>query len=326
MTQQIIKPTNKSIIETYLNHYRHSIQSVRTRKASLNYFFGEKYFGYSGHVFDLNTQILIDYFDWLKNLDSVNITTRKNKWSILISFLKFTMEYYRDYNFIVIIPSKTVSWNGAVIKNGRVKTNKKIIASKEELKKILEYFKVSNFKHYLIFRVLIETGMRKGELMEAKVSELTLKERYLNTHKGKTGEKYYFFSEELSKYLELYLKERNTIKTNEPYLFFTKYLGKYTTSVFNKFLQGYEKTESNGKKRNYAGALKTLGIDKNITCHTFRRTVNDLRKDMGCPNEDRKILLGHKVNDVNIESYTSSDFKKLRTLFDKWNPYQDLVL
>lgn len=326
MIQQINKPTNKTIVNTYLNHFRHSIQSLRTRKASLNYFFGEKYFNYSGHVFDLRTQILIDYFDWLKNLDSVNITTRKNKWTILISFLKFTMEYYREYNFIVIIPSKTVSWNGAIVKNGIVKTNKKVIATKKELKRILEYFKVSNFKHYIIFRVLVETGMRKGELMEAKVSEINLKERYINTHKGKTGEKYYFFSEELAKYLELFLKERNATKTKSEYLFLTKYIGKYTTSVFNKLLQGYEKTDTNGKKRDYAGALKTLGIDKNITCHTFRRTLNDFRKDMGCPNEDRKILLGHKINDVNIESYTSSDFKKLRILFDKWNPYQNLNL
>lgn len=59
-----------------------------------------------------------------------------------------------------------------------------------------------------------------------------------------------------------------------------------------------------------------------ITCHTFRRTINDLRRAMDCSNEDRKNLLCHRVNDVNIKSDTSSDYKRLRDLYEKWNPYE----
>ena len=304
------KPANQELVNHYLSFYQHSKQSVKMRKSSLKYFFNNKNFNYQGHIFDLTTQILKNYFKYLKNLDSVNITTRKNKWRILTSFLEFTKEDYSEkYNFFIVIPKKTINWEGSKNKKAPIKSNKKVYATKEELKRILEYFETRNFKHYLIFRTLIETGMRKGELINAKISELNLEKQYLNTMKGKTGEKYYFFSEELPKLLKMYLNERKGINTNLECLFLTKKFKKYNDKRFNTILKE---------------AYKKINITKRITCHTFRRTINDLRKDMECPNEDRKILLGHKTLDVNVESYTSSDFKKLRNLANKWNPYKDL--
>ena len=47
---------------------------------------------------------------------------------------------------------------------------------------------------------------------------------------------------------------------------------------------------------------------------------------MECSNEVTKRLLGHKTNDLNIESYTKYDFLDLIDLFDKYNPYQTLNL
>jgi len=61
-----------------------------------------------------------------------------------------------------------------------------------------------------------------------------------------------------------------------------------------------------------------------ITPHTFRRTLNTLRKKMGCDNETAKILLGHKINDVNIESYTIFNYEDYIAFFDKYNPYSNL--
>jgi len=303
------KPANQELINHYLAFYQHSKQSVKMRKSSLKYFFNSKNFNYQGHIFDLTTQILKNYFKYLKNLDSVNITTRKNKWRILTSFLEFTKEDYSEkYNFYIVIPNKTINWEGSKNKKTPINSNKKVYATKEELKRILEYFETRNFKHYLIFRTLIETGMRKGELINAKMNELNLEEQYLNTMKGKTGEKYYFFSKELAMLLKMYLNERKGINTNLECLFLTKKFKKYNEKHFNTILKE---------------AYKKISITKRITCHTFRRTINDLRKDMECPNEDRKILLGHKT-DVNVESYTSSDIKKLRNLTNKWNPYKDL--
>lgn len=311
---------NKDLIEEYLNFYRHSKQSVKMRNSCLRFFFGEYYpfgngkidgdwFNYKGPVFDITTQLLKEYFTHLKNLDSISIITRKNKWIILISFLRFIMEDYPE--FLITIPSKRISWNNAINKKKPVKSNKRVFATKEELKKILGYFQTRNYKHYLIFRLFVETGIRKGELINAKVSELNLKERYINIHKGKTDMKYYIFSESLINPLRMYLNERNKITTNSENLFLNKDLDNYGIRSFNLALEY---------------ARRELNISERITCHTFRRTINDFRKEMGCSNEDRKILLGHKTNDVNVEGYTRSDFIRLRELYDKWNPYKRMKL
>lgn len=60
--------------------------------------------------------------------------------------------------------------------------------------------------------------------------------------------------------------------------------------------------------------------------HFFLSTVNTCRKIMGCPTEDRKILLNHKTNDVNLESYIVLDYIQFIELYDKWDPYKELNL
>ncbi len=302
MTNQIEIPGNKEIIEKYINHWK-SIQSQKMRSSSLNYFFQK--FAFSGHVFDINTSILIDYHEFLDKSNEISLQTKKNKWNILTSFLNFTMEYFnaKGYNFIVVIPRKTIKWG---VKHKKAKSNKKVIATISELEQILLYFKVHNFKHYLIFRLFIDTGMRKGELLAIKLSDLYINERYINGL-GKTGEKIYFFSKELKTFLTLYVNERKELNVNYEELFLTHSFKPYGTRVFNLLLND---------------CRKSLGITKNITSHTFRRTINTYRKRMDCSLEDRKQLLGHKLKDVNVESYTFLDIQEHRNLYDKFNPYK----
>ena len=47
---------------------------------------------------------------------------------------------------------------------------------------------------------------------------------------------------------------------------------------------------------------------------------------MGCPSEDRKILLNHKVKDVNIESYVKLNYEEYLQLYDDWYPYNDIQI
>ncbi len=302
------KPMNNTIISKYLNHYRHSNQSVKTRKSSLNYFFNPKYFGHKGHIFDINTDILIDYFDYLKHLETISLGTKKTKWTLIISFLNFCMEYYRKYKFIVIIPKHSINWNG--INHKEPETNKDIVMTKEEVKDILDYLKLRHFKYYLIFRIFSETGMRKGELINIDYNEINLEKRFIKTM-GKTGKKVYYISKELAKFLKLYLKERKLKNVKTKALFLSTQSKRYTERQFNAYLKH---------------VLDDLEIKKTITCHTFRRTLNTFRKLMGCPNEDRKILLNHKVKDVNVESYVKLNYKQFIELYDRWYPYQDINL
>lgn len=311
--------SNEEIINTYLNHYKHSQQSYNLRKSSLKYFFGKstknnhteerKAFNYQGHVFDLTTDKLIDYFDWLK-AQPISLTTKKNKWNIMVSFLKSTMEYFRKYNFIVIIPKHSINWG---TKHQKPNSNKKVIATKEEISKLLEYFKMYNHKHYLMFRLLTETGMRKGGLISLKYEDVYTQKRYLEVYEKNSREdpNVYYFSENLAAHLEMYIKKRKKQVIKYDNLFLTKNKCKYGTSTFNLILKmARDKAE----------------IDSKITCHTFRRTLNTLRKKMGCSNENRKILLNHKTLDVNYDSYTILEYDTFIHLYDTWNPYKELNL
>ncbi len=276
------------------------------RKSSLEYFFGKDHFNYEGHIFDITTQILKKYFVYLKNLDSVSIQTRRNKWRILTSFLNFTMEDYPE-DFLIKIPSKTINWNGYIPKKEPIKTNKDIIATKEEIQKILNHLEEHNFKHFLIFKFLVDTGMRKGSLIQAKINDINVEYRNIHIKKGKTGEKIYNYSKELTDKLKIYLTERKSLNAKNNYLFLTKSLKRYSNRAFNVII---------------SIVLKKVGIKKNITCKTFRSTLNTLRKkEMQCSNEKAKRLLGHKTNDVNINSYTKYDYTDLMNLYDEYFPY-----
>lgn len=303
------RPVNKTIIDKYLDYITDSIQSKKMRKSSLAYFLEGKYFNYSEHIFDIDTTILLDYHNYLKKLKDISLQTKKNKWAILVSFLGFTMEYYHKYKFIVVIPSKTVNWNG----NHKIaQTNKNTIITPGEIEKLLEYFRQGNFKHYVIFRLFVETGMRKGELIKAKLSNVNFEHRHIKIVDGKTGLKYYGFTKEFSQKLQLYVNMRKELDVNYDHLFLTKFFKPYGVRNFNKILEN---------------ACKLIGLEKKITTHTFRRSINTHRKKLKkCPNEVCKRLLGHKTIDVNEASYTIYDFEDLVSLYDQYNPYENLNL
>ena len=302
-------PENNEIIEKYLNHYQHSKQSVKTRKSALKLFFDPTNFNYPGHVFEITTDILIDYFDYLKKIKRLSLETKKTKWTLLKSFLNFTMEYYRKNKFVVLIPKHSINWNGIVHK--RPETNKNVVMSIEEIDSILNYLKLRNFKYYLIFRIFSETGMRKGGLIAIDINGVNIKKRYIETVEKFSQEKIYYISKELTAFLELYINERKLKDVKIKALFLSSYSKRYSERQFNLYLKH---------------VLADLKIKKEITCHTFRRSVNTFRKIMGCPGEDRKILLNHRVKDVNLESYVKLNYKQYLELFDKWYPYKHIQI
>ncbi len=302
--------SNQEIIDKYLGRIE-SKQSRASRKSSIHNFFGKDKYNYSGHIFDIKTSNLLDYFDALKKSD-VCLTTKKTKWILLTSFLRWVEQYYNEkFNVHYIIPNELISWNGNHRKP--LNSNKKVLADPKEIEQILQYLRdKGNFKYYIIFRLFVETGMRKGELIQIKLEEVNLEGRYINSTFGKTGEKYYFFTKDFAKWFRLYLNERKKMESNDDFLFLNNRRKPFSTRAFNLQLNQVR---------------KVLGITKNITTHTFRRTINTLRKKVcKTPLEDRERLLGHKTGKVNIESYTIIDIEEHRKIYDANFPYPNLTL
>jgi integrase len=303
---KIITLTNEAIINRHLLRYKDSPESIKTRKSSLNYFFVQKYFNFNGHISEISKSILVDYFDWLNQLTSISLSTKQNKWRLLRSLLEFCMEYYDD--FLIKIPTKkTIQW-----KNNHKKpnSNKDIRLEKEEVKDLLTFMKINRFSYYLIFRIFAETGMRKGELINIDYDKVNLKKRFIDTH-GKRGQKIYYFSRELGVLLDFYIESRKSKEYDTKALFVSNHSQRFSNRPFNIYLKII---------------TKKIGLNKNITCKTFRSTLNTLRKIMGCSNEDRKILINHKTTDVNVNHYINLKWNEFIELFDNWNPYKDIQI
>lgn len=312
------KLSNKEIIDKYLKRFEYSPSSKITRMYALQYFFNKEFFGYSDHIFEIKKNTLLDYFDYLNNSEVITLTTKKNKWILLKSFIQYCMEYYDE--FTVTIPKHSIKWKG---ENYHKKSlyNKNVVLEIKQIKFILNYFKLTNFKHYLIYRTLIETGMRKKGLRNINIERLDdisgkiihlnddLNKRMIITIEKQNKTCVYYISSELSDLLKMYLDDRNKIETKTKAFFLSHTKNRINRTILNELLH-----------RN--PEIKKM----NVSPHTFRRTINTLRKKMGCIPEDRKILLNHSVPDVNYRSYTKLKYKDFIELYDKWNPYKTIIL
>jgi len=297
------KPTNQQILTRYLKMFRHSVESVMARRSALKYFTNK--FGYKGLFLEIKKRDLIDYHDWLNHNENIGFKTKVFKWNIIMGLVRFLNEYYDDIlEKPCIIPKYSIHWKE---NHKKPDSNKDVILDKKEIEQILQYYKIRNQKYYLIFRILTETGMRRGELVSIKTKNINIEKRYILTI-GKMGEKVYYITRKLANLLKDYMEYR---ETSFEYLFISKYRRKFSVTSINDKLRA---------------DLKRMEIEKRISPHSFRRTINTLRKTMGCNSEDRKILLNHKTGDVNLESYVKLKYDEFIELYDKWNPYLDINL
>ena len=313
-------PSNEEIIQKYLNRYKHSEQSVAARKSALNYFFlkeskikskKKKYFGYSGHIFEINKSDLIDYFDFLNQLKDISLSSKKFKWTILKSFLDFCMDYYDEkYDFIIKFPNRLVKWKPT---HKEPNSNSDVFLTLEEIKEILDYLKPRNYTYYLIFRLFVESGPRKGELINIDYDKVDLEKRFFDTT-GKRGRKAYYFSKDLREELKFFIEERKLLNTETKALFISTHLKRFSERAFNIFLKQI---------------LPKIGIKKNVSCQVFRRSLNALRFEMGCIDDTiLSILLNQAVSGVNFNNYVkkSLDYKNFLIYYDTWYPFKNIQI
>lgn len=313
-------PDNNEIIEKYLYTFRNSKQSQNTRKSSLNYFFDENYFGYSNHVFEIGKRNLMEYKDYLNHLETISLSTKKTKWTILHSFLSFVEDYYEEEYDIFFKFPKEKKWKAI---HKEPKSNTDIFLTMEEIKQILDYLKRTNFKYYLIFRLFGESGVRKGGVINLDYDKVFLEKRYIDT-KEKNGRVVYYLAEGLQDYLRIYLQERKLIETETKALFLSTRLKRFSNRAFNEYLNGFERKNKKGEVVKVKGVLDRIpSITKKITCQVFRRSLNLLRFEMGCDDRIMRILLNHKVKGVNFNNYVKKglDYRRFLNYFDSWNPY-----
>ena len=169
-----------------------------------------------------------------------------------------------------------------------------------------------------MIRVLTETGMRHKGLRSIDYENVHTDKRYIITKEKYGVDKCYYITADLARHLSFYIEARKTLELDTKALFISTQLKRISKENPSYTLKA---------------TTKALGINKNVTPHTFRRTLNTLRFHMGCDERIMCILINHAWEGVNFNSYVklkrdSEDghYEEFLTQYDKWNPYKDVQL
>lgn len=188
----------------------------------------------------------------------------------------------------------------------RVRTKEMSTFSRREIGSIfLALRKIRNNKHnskgvhdyHLLFRMLLETGCRVGEILALQWSDIDFRKReiHIHTSKGKSGQVF---------------NDPKTKAGNRkiPILFdgLLKELSQYRKNVTR--MQGYLFENRSGGAIEYRRVLdcwqrvqQLTGIEKNI--HTFRHTAATFLLSQGEPVQEVSRIMGHSDPSVTYKMY-----------------------
>lgn len=292
--------------------------------------------GYKSNMFDAVRKFIKKLFR-CQIFDKIDVDLNKDydqkeMFKIIIRFVQQQEKRNEIDNLINYISNHSnFTWSGP--QNHKAGRDTSYTLTKKELKEILEYYEFYDSEKHVIFRILTETGMRIGEVislnhernLDIKNGQLTrintpipiiddIKERKLFVN-GKKGYAFYPISIRLRELLLEFMTNsifQDVEDSNGKALFCSNRRRRYTTNTFNYSLNN---------------TLERIQLDhKPITPHTFRRTINKLRERMGADKTTRKILVNHKLNDVNEDSYTPHEWVEILEFYDQYNPYENLEL
>lgn len=195
------------------------------------------------------------------------------------------------------------------VKRKKVKIPK--VLSDEQIKQLLSSVKPTSFiriRNRAVISTFLFSGLRAGELINLKVSDIDIKEGWIRIRKGKSGQR----DVPIDLKLEPYLTAWDTKRPKHSRFYFTSYKGKKLfTSYIRKMVKDY------GKK---AG----LDIHPHLLRHTYA-TQMLARDDINIDN--LKTLLGHKAlssTEVYLHTLPKDLHKKIRGVKDIKQKQTDL--
>ena len=157
--------------------------------------------------------------------------------------------------------------------------------SKQDAQIILDYafdmpakYRYTRYRNRAMLAVLVYTGLRVGEMMNLKMSEVDMENKVVMVKSGKGGkDRLVPISTKLYEYLMQYLNDRNRLKKSSIYLFNT--------------LRGDGAVTYSGVKRVVSAVKKGTGV--NFSPHKLRHTFATLMLEGGCDLFSLQKMLGH---------------------------------
>ena len=161
--------------------------------------------------------------------------------------------------------------------------------------------KLSGLRDRAILEVLYATGMRVGELVNLKISDVDVWSSTIRVFGKGKKQRFCYLTDSAIEYIERYLDAR---KGKSEFLFLNK-AGKPISCVsVRKMLKKY---------------INQAAIKKKISPHTIRHSFASILLSRGCDLKSIQELLGHKdISSTQI--YTHISPQKLKEIYDQTHP------
>ena len=178
-----------------------------------------------------------------------------------------------------------------------------------EILDLLRYFKTTMYEDFILYSLLLCSGMRIGAAMSITLDKIDFKNRKISTSDKSTkhfGKNDYIISTKFATTLEAYIIELQRLYPNQSKLF------RLTDKTYRKHLKDWA---DDYKKR--------TKIEINIHPHLFRDALNTILKERGMQDEDRCLILCQMAKGVNQQAYLKKyrNIKFRRELYDKFSPF-----
>ncbi len=158
-----------------------------------------------------------------------------------------------------------------------------------------------------MIELLYATGLRVSELLDLKINNLNLEERFLITFGKGAKERLVPFSKKALNFLELYLNDgrQKLLKGKKSYFLFLNSRGeKLSRQGFWKILKKYG---------------KEIGIAHKLSPHTLRHTFATHLLEHGADLRAVQIMLGH--SDISTtQIYTHISNERLKQIYFNFHP------
>lgn len=248
-----------------------------------------------------------DILRFLREIDMMDISkASKNNYKFSVSsFLKFAKwELMDEYEIHLEMPPKSV-FAFSEKKKTRVSVEDlglDSIMPISQINEILKLTRMHSLRDHVFFLLLKYTGARNSEIASTRLENLNVHERYFISGVVNGAKKsdvvIYFYPEKVARELKIYLM---TVDQTQPWLF--PGYKDYWTGIYQVILK-YE---------------KVLGY--NFHTHQFRHAIITRRYDMGIKPHESEKLMNHIPSTVEYKSYIRKNYRELRKLADKYNPY-----
>ncbi|MBT4277419.1 tyrosine-type recombinase/integrase [Candidatus Falkowbacteria bacterium] len=205
---------------------------------------------------NIKTDDIRNYLEKMVDKNSASSTI-----NLAYSAFKFYFEKILRRRFFVNIP--------------RVKKSKKLptVLTRNEIGEIFAV--IQNVKHKLLLGVMYSSGLRVGELINIKVSDLDFENKILKIRTGKGAkDRVTIFSDKIISVLKKYIKN----KDKNDYLFESSRGGKLTERSVQKV---------------FKTALNKSEIKKKASCHSLRHSFATHLLENGTDIRYIQELLGH---------------------------------